>query len=79
MKGGVAFDPESNGFVAIVHSWDNQDCLGEPSEWVSSKAFPTENAAMRDYKKTVRPALKKAMRKAARMSGIDSVQHRELE
>jgi hypothetical protein len=79
MKGGVAFNPDSNGFVAIVHSWDNVDCLGEPSEWISSKVFPTENAAMRYYKKAVRPALKKAMRKASRMSGIDSVEHRELE
>ena len=79
MKGGIAFDPESNGFVAIVHSWDNKDCLGEPDEWVSSKVFPTENAAMRYYKKAVRPALKKAMRKAARMSGVDSVEHRVLE
>ena len=79
MKGGVAFHPDSEGFVAIVHSWDNEDCLGEPTEWVSSKVFPTENAAMRYYKKSVRPALKKAMRKAARMSGVESVHHRELE
>lgn len=79
MKGGVAFDPEANGFVAIVHSWGNKDCLGEPEEWVSSKVFRTENAAMRYYKKAVRPALKKAMQKAARMSGGGSVEHRVLE
>ena len=79
MKGGVAAAPDSGGFVAIVHSWDNEDCLGEPAEWVSSKVFPTESAAMRYYKKAVRPAIKEAMRKAARMKGVVSVQHRELE
>ena len=79
MKGGVSFDPDSEGFVAIVHSWDNPDCLGKPTEWVSSKVFPTEDAAMRYYKKAVRPALKKAMRKAARMAAVGSVVHRELE
>ena len=79
MKGGVAVDPDSGGFVAIVHSWDNEDCLGEPAEWVSSKVFPTERAAMRYYKKAVRPALKEGMRKAARMKGVVSVQHRKLE
>ena len=50
MKGGVAAVSDSGGFVAIVHSWDNEDCLGEPAEWVCPKVFPTESAAMRYYK-----------------------------
>ncbi len=32
MKGGVAYDSIEEGFVAIVHSWDNVECFGEPFE-----------------------------------------------
>ncbi len=78
MKGGVAFDPEGNGFIAIVHSWDNEHCLGEPEEWRSSRIFPTEGKAMRFYKKAVRPKLKRAMRHAAKIKGV-STRHTELE
>jgi len=79
MKGGVRFDPKVNGFVAIVHIWDNVHCLGEPEEWRSSNVFPTENAAMKYYKTSIRPGLKKMMAEAAKgKSGIKSI-HRELE
>ena len=42
MKGGVGFDPTANGFVAIVHTWDNPDCQGEPEEWCAPEIFSTE-------------------------------------
>ncbi len=73
MKGGVAFDPKQDGFIAIVHSWDN-----EPAEWRSSRIFPTEGKAMRFYKKAIRPKLKKAMRQAAKTRSV-TVRHTELE
>ncbi len=57
MKGGVRYDPTINGFVAIVHTWDNILCIGEPEEWRSSEIFSTEDSAMRYYKTTIRPAL----------------------
>ena len=76
MKGGVRFD-QVNGFIAIVHIWDNAHCLGEPEEWRSPQVFSTENAAMKYYKTSIRPALKKMMAEARR-SGIKSI-HRELE
>jgi len=79
MMGGVRFDPQVNGFLAIVHTWDNVHCLGELEEWRSPQVFPTENAAMRHYKRFIRPALKKLMAEAAKgKSGIKSI-HRELE
>ena len=78
MKGGIAFVPEVDGFIAIVHSWDNEHCLGEPTEWRSSRVFPTEGKAMRFYKKTIRPGLKKAMRRAAKDKRI-TTQYTELE
>lgn len=77
MKGGVCFDPQINGFVAIVHTWDNAHCNGEPEEWRSTEVFPTEDAAMKHYKTTIRPGLKKMMAEAGR-SGVKSI-HRELE
>ncbi len=79
MKGGVRFDPEANGFVAIVHIWDNVYCRGEPEEWRSSEVFPTEAAAMKHYKTSIRPGLKQMMAEAAKgQSGIRSI-YRELE
>jgi len=57
MKGGVCCDPSVNGFVAIVHTWDNTLCAGEPQEWRSPDVFATEEAAMQYYKAHIRPAL----------------------
>jgi hypothetical protein len=59
MKGGVRYDPAINGFWAIVHSWDNVLCVGEPQEWRSPQIFPTEDAAMQHYKTTIRPDLER--------------------
>jgi len=61
MKGGVRFDPTINGFVAIVHTWDNADCRGAPEEWRYPEVFPTEEAAMRCYKTSIRPILEQLM------------------
>ncbi len=78
MKGGVAFEPKQDGFIAIVHSWDNEHCLGELEEWRSSRIFPTERKAMRFYKKAIRPKLKKAMRQATKTRSV-TLRHTELE
>jgi hypothetical protein len=61
MKGGVRFDPAVNGFVAIVHTWDNVHALGEPDEWRAPQVFSTEEAAMEYYKTSIRPALERLM------------------
>ena len=49
MKGGVCFDPSADAYRAIVHSWDNAACAGEPEEWRSIETFPSEDAAMSFY------------------------------
>jgi len=66
MKGGTSFDPILNAYHAIVHTWDNMECTGEPKEWVSNEVFETEGQAMDFYKSNIRPALEKLMRKASR-------------
>ena len=68
MKGGVAVDEVTNGYRAIVHSWDNIECTGEPEEWQSSETFPSEDAAMAFYKANIRPGLQRLMAEASRMS-----------
>jgi hypothetical protein len=77
MKGGVLYDPVLKGFVAIVHSWDNVLCVGEPKEWQTPQVFPTEEAAMNYYKTNLRPELEKLMSKVGKSS--TSVLHRKLE
>ena len=66
MKGGVAFDPGRQIYRAVVHSWDNADCEGEPSEWLSGESFESETAAMSFYKTSIRPKLERLMREASR-------------
>ena len=61
MKGGVAFDPEKNGYIAIINSWDNVECLGDPQQWSSPQVFSTEEAAMQYYKASLRPKLERIM------------------
>jgi hypothetical protein len=61
MKGGVRFDPAINGFVAIVHIWDNVHAYGEPDEWRAPQVFPTEEEAMAFCKTSIRPALERFM------------------
>jgi len=79
MKGGVRFDPYAGGYFAIVHSWDNIHCHGEPKEWRYPKAFATEDEAMRHYKTTIRPSLEKLMKDFKREKGGVSGWHRRLE
>lgn len=63
VKGGVLFDPTVNGFVVIVHMWDNVDARGEPEEWRYPEVFPTEEAALEYYKASIRPALQQMVAK----------------
>jgi hypothetical protein len=78
MKGGVSFDPAANAYRAIVHSWDNIECTGEPQEWRSHETFASEDAAMAFYKMSIRPGLERFMAEASRkVKG--SFMHRRLE
>lgn len=61
MKGGIMFDPGSQGYVAVIHSWDNAECRGEPREWRGQKVFTSEDAAMHHYKAVIRPSLEGLM------------------
>ena len=70
MKGGVAFDPDVNGYRAIVHSWDNTDCVGEPEEWTFDQVFQSEDEAMSFYKAKIRPELEQSMKEASRKQGV---------
>lgn len=79
MKGGVSFDPEANGFVAIVHKWDNVHCLGEPEEWRYPEVFPTEEAAMEYYKTSIRPSLEQFMAEMSNQHPDQTFIHRKLE
>jgi hypothetical protein len=79
MKGGVRFDPEINGFVAIVHVWDNVYCHGEPEEWRYTEVFPSEEAAMRYYKETIRPALERMLAETTDGRSDRAFIHRKLE
>ena len=78
MKGGIRYDEEENGFFAIVHTWDNMLGYGEPEEWRSSEKFATEEAAMRYYKRNIRPGLQEMMAEMKKKSGAIST-HRQLE
>ena len=79
MKGGVAFDPVAHAFRAIVHSWDNAECVGQPEEWESTETFPTEDAAMAYYKANIRPGLERLMAEAARRTNDGFFLRRRLE
>lgn len=78
MRGGVAFDPEAHAYRAIVHSWGNSDCDGEPDEWQSAQTFQSEDGAMAFYKANIRPKLERFMREAAQGEGL-AVTMRRLE
>jgi hypothetical protein len=79
MKGGVRFENELNGYIAIVHTWENVKCDGEPTEWCSPKVFPTEEEAMRYYKSYIRPELQRMMSKIQNELSEGTFIHRELE
>ena len=71
MKGGVRYDFSAKGFIAIVHSWDNERCVGEPQEWRSPQVFPTEEIAMEYYKNRIRPELEQMSSKMAKSKNIE--------
>ena len=66
MKGGTTFSPILNMYHAIVHTWDNIECAGEPDEWKSKERFKTEDEAMDFYKSNIRPGLEQMMQQATR-------------
>ena len=79
MKGGVAFDPIVNAFIAIVHTWDNVHCEGEPTEWRSPELFPTEEEAMSYYQTSIRPSLQRMMSEITEQESSAKLVHRKLE
>ena len=79
MKGGVSFDAAANAYRAIVHSWDNAECLGKPQEWQSVETFASEDAAMTFYKTSIRPGLGRLMAEASRKAKDGIFMHRRLE
>lgn len=79
MKGGVSFDPRADAYRAIVHSWDNAECIGEPQEWRSAETFASEDAAMTFYKTRIRPGLERLMTEASRKVKDGTFMHRRLE
>ena len=79
MKGGVRFDEHSDGYVPIVHTWDNVHCNGEPTEWRAPKVFPTEDEAMNYYKLYLRPVLQRMMSKIENELSDGTLVHRKLE
>ena len=66
MKGGVRANPAGDGFIAIVHTWDNIEARGEPTEWRSAEVFATEEAALQYYKTAIRPGLEQLIAKMAK-------------
>ena len=79
MKGGVCFDPAANAYRAIVHSWDNVECIGEPREWQSDETFASDDLAMDFYKANIRPGLERLMAEAAQKTKDGVFMHRRLE
>jgi len=79
MKGGVAFDPVASADRAIVHSWENAECIGDPKEWQTTETFESENAAMTFYKTNIRPGLERLMAEASRKVKDGAFLHRRLE
>lgn len=79
MKGGVRFDEQVDGYVPIVHTWDNVECNGEPTEWRSDRVFATEEEAMVYYKLYIRPDLQRMMSKLENELSDGTFIHRRLE
>ena len=79
IKGGVRFDPEVDGFIAIVHTWDDILGYGEPKEWRAPQVFQTEDEAMRYYKTSVRPMLEQMKSDLNKKKSNSKVFHRKLE
>ncbi|MFQ6091569.1 MAG: SEC-C metal-binding domain-containing protein [bacterium] len=79
MKGGVRFDEQADGYVPIVHTWDNVHCHGEPTEWRSPKIFPTEEEAMKYYKLFILPNLQRMMSEIEKELSDGTFVHHKLE
>ena len=79
MKGGVSFDPVAKAYRAVVHSWDNAECIGEPQEWQTAETFQSEDAAMAFYRTSIRPGLERLMAEASRKVKDSTFIHRRLE
>lgn len=79
MKGGVAYDPEKQGWVVIVHIWDNIACTGEPDEWRGQDVFQDEEVAMQYYKAVIRPALERKMKDMEQQHPKMFSRHQRLE
>ena len=79
MKGGVAYDPERQRWIVIVHIWDNIACDGEPDEWQGADVFDTEDAAMQFYTTIIRPALEGKMKEMEKQHAGMSSMHRRME
>lgn len=79
MKGGIRANDTGDGFIAIVHIWDNVECRGEPEEWRYPEVFATEEEAMQYYKTSIRPGLEELMAKMAKERSTTEVLHRKLE
>ena len=79
MKGGVSYDPAANAYRAIVHSWDNAECIGAPQEWQSAETFASEDVAMSFYKTSIRPGLERLMAEASGKMKDGTFMHRRLE
>ena len=78
MKGGVRANPAGDGFIAIVHTWDNIEARGEPTEWRSPEVFATAEAAMQYYKTAIRPGLEQLIAKTAKETPRTKAIHRTL-
>ena len=79
MKGGVRSNPTGDGFIAIVHTWDNIECRGEPDEWRAPEVFSTEEEAMQYYRTHIRPVLEQMIAKTADGKSGTKAIHRRLE
>ena len=79
MKGGIRYDAELDGFVPIVHSWDNVHCHGEPTEWRAPKVFQIEEEAMDYYKTYIRPKLQQMMSEIENNMSDGASYYRKLE
>jgi len=79
MKGGVRYDHKNDGFIAIVHSWDNVDCIGNPKEWQAPKIFQTEESAMIYYQTSIRPRIQDMMTEIQKMESSIKVKQNILD
>jgi len=78
MKGGIRSNPAGDGFIAIIHVWDNVECRGEPTEWRSQDVFPTEEQALQFYQTTIRPELERLITQMASDKRTTRAIHRRL-